>query len=81
VLASRQVGRPFIRLTLTFDRGEVAILIRDFCPGAPRPGKAWTDDENGRGLLLVQAISSRSGWYPADDGAPGKVVWAIARPE
>jgi anti-sigma regulatory factor (Ser/Thr protein kinase) len=81
VLASRRAGRPFIRLTLTLDRGEFAILIRDFCPGAPRPGKAGTDDENGRGLFLVQAISSRSGWYPADDGAPGKVVWAVARPE
>jgi hypothetical protein len=21
-------------------------------------------------------MSSRSGWYPAGDGAPGKVVWA-----
>jgi len=34
------------------------------------------DDESGRGLLLVEAMSSRSGWYSAEDGAPGKVVWA-----
>ena len=81
VLASRRARRPFIRLTLTLDRGEVAILIRDFCPGAPQPRNAGTDDENGRGLFLVQAISRRSGWYPADDGAHGKVVWAVARPE
>jgi len=81
VLASRRARRPFIRLTLTLDRGELAILIRDFCPGAPQPRNAGADDENGRGLFLVQAISGRSGWYLADDGAPGKVIWAVARPE
>jgi len=81
VLASRGAGRPFIRLTLTLDRGELAILIRDFCPGAPQARSAGADDETGRGLFLVQAISGRSGWYPADDGAPGKVVWATALPE
>jgi hypothetical protein len=33
------------------------------------------DAENGRGLLLVQAVSVRWGWhFPPDIG--GKVVWA-----
>ncbi len=81
VLASRREGRPFIRLILTLDQGEVAILVRDYCPGTPQPGNAGADDENGRGLFLVQALSGRSGWYPAGDGAPGKVVWAIAHQE
>lgn len=45
---------------------------------SPRPRDPGTDDEDGRGLLLVQAMSSRTGWYPADDGTPGKVVWAVA---
>jgi hypothetical protein len=31
----------------------------------------------GCGLLLVQAMSVRSGWYPPDDGTPGKVVYAV----
>jgi len=76
MLASRRLGRPFIRLTLTPDQRELAIAVHDYCPGAPEPGNAAADDENGRGLLLVEAVSSRSGWYPFDDGTPGKVVWA-----
>lgn len=81
VLASRREGRSFIRLIVTLDEGELAILVRDYCSGAPQPRDAGADDEDGRGLLLVQAMSSRSGWYPAGDGTPGKVVWAVARPE
>lgn len=81
MLASRREERLIIRLILTLDQGEVAILVRDFCAAIPQPGNAGADDENGRGLLLVQAMSDRSGWYPAEDGTPGKVVWAVARLE
>lgn len=81
MLISRREGRPFIQLTLTLNEGDLAILVRDFCPGTPQPGNAGADDENGRGLFLVQSMSDRSGWYPADDGTPGKVVWAVVRPK
>jgi anti-sigma regulatory factor (Ser/Thr protein kinase) len=81
VLASRWEGRPFIRLILICDDGELGILVRDYCTGAPQPRDAGADDEDGRGLLLVQALSSQSGWYPVGDGTPGKVVWAVARTE
>ena len=77
---SRQEGQPSIRLILTLDQGELAILVRDFCPGTPQPGNAGADDESGRGLFLVQSMSDRFGWYPAGDGIPGKVVWAVVRP-
>lgn len=77
VLTSRRAGRPFIRLTLTHSPGELAVLVRDYCPGIPQARNAGEDDESGRGLFLVQVMSSRSGWYPADDGTPGKVVWAV----
>ena len=77
VLASGQLVSPVIGLVLTFGRGELAILVRDFCPGVPQPRQASADDESGRGLLLVQAMSDRSGWYPPEDGTPGKVVWAV----
>ena len=80
MLTSRREGRSFIRLTLNLDQGELAILVRDFCHSTPQPGNAGADDENGRGLFLVQAISDRFGWYPTDDDPPGKVVWAVARP-
>jgi hypothetical protein len=66
---------------LTTNEVELAILVRDYCSGSPQPRDAGADDEDGRGLLLVEAMSSRSGWYPADDGTLGKVVWAVARPE
>jgi anti-sigma regulatory factor (Ser/Thr protein kinase) len=78
VLASRREDRPCIRLVLTLDEGELAILVRDYCSGSPQPRGAGTADEDGRGLLLVQAMSSRTGWYPVGDGTPGKVVWAVA---
>jgi len=81
VLISRQGGQPFIRLILTLDQGELAILVRDFCPGAPQPGTAGVDDENGRGLFLVRSMSDRFGWHPADNGSPGKVVWAVVCPD
>jgi anti-sigma regulatory factor (Ser/Thr protein kinase) len=76
MLASLPLGRPFIRLILTLDDGELAIFVRDYCPGVPQPRNANDEDENGRGLLLVEAMSSRSGWYAPEDGTPGKVVWA-----
>lgn len=81
VCASSQLGQPFIRLVLALDHGEMAILVRDCCPGEPTPRQASPEDDGGRGLVLVQAMSSRCGWYPADDGDPGKVVWAVIRPE
>jgi anti-sigma regulatory factor (Ser/Thr protein kinase) len=81
ILTSRLEGRPFIRLILTLDQGELVILVRDFCPGIPQHRDAGDQDENGRGLFLVQAMSDQSGWYPSDDGTPGKVVWAVARSE
>ena len=81
VRTSRQIGQPSVRLILTHDQGELTILVRDYCPGDPQPRQASDEDESGRGLFLVQAMSSRSGWYPPDDGTPGKIVWAVARPE
>ena len=75
--ASRCLDIPLIRLTLTLDHGELAIAVHDYCPSAPEPGNAGDEDENGRGLLLVEAVSSRLGWYPFEDGTPGKVVWAV----
>jgi len=77
LLASRREGAASFRLILTLDRDELAILVRDFCRSVPRTQDAGEDDETGRGLLLVQAMSGRSGWYPADDGTPGKAVWAV----
>jgi anti-sigma regulatory factor (Ser/Thr protein kinase) len=77
VNASRGLDRPFIRLILILDRGELVILVRDSHPGAPQARHPGADDESGRGLVLVEAVSDRFGWYPLEGGSPGKVVWAV----
>jgi anti-sigma regulatory factor (Ser/Thr protein kinase) len=68
--------RPLIRLTLTLDQGELAILVCDDNPGVPVTAHPDAEEESGRGLLIVESLSDRSGWYPRTDGKPGKVVWA-----
>ncbi|MFF7456798.1 ATP-binding protein [Kitasatospora sp. NPDC008115] len=50
--------------------------------GRTRPAlrAASPDDENGRGLRLVQELSIDWGWCPREGGI-GKVVWAAIAPE
>jgi anti-sigma regulatory factor (Ser/Thr protein kinase) len=76
VLASRDLDRPAIRLILASDRQQLVIFVRDFHPGIPVPRHASEDEESGRGLLLVESISDRFGWYRPGDTSPGKVTWA-----
>lgn len=69
-------GDP-IRLWLVSDKMQIVILVWDASPLPPVPIDVGDDAENGRGLLLVQAVSARWGWhFPPDIG--GKVVWAQA---
>jgi hypothetical protein len=35
------------------------------------------DDENGRGLLLVETLSTQWDWYFPPQHNGGKVVWAL----
>ena len=66
-----------IRLVLTLDRGELAILVRDDHPGVPLAVQPRADDESGRGLLIVEHLSDRCGWYPLSDPEHAKVTWAV----
>jgi anti-sigma regulatory factor (Ser/Thr protein kinase) len=63
-------------LTITARDGELCIRVWDPDPTPPpRPSQApdtWA--ENGRGLLIVNALASRWGWHPAHGG--GKYTWA-----
>jgi anti-sigma regulatory factor (Ser/Thr protein kinase) len=78
VNASRSLVRSVIGLRLTYERGELAILVRDHCPGAPQVRHpATAEDVDGRGLLLVEALSARHGWYPLEGDIPGKVIWVV----
>jgi len=86
VLASRAMTQAAVRLWLVSDRARVVILAWDPSPLPPIPADHRADAENGRGLLLVEAISERWGWYFPGEHAPasaagqrGKVVWAVVQ--
>jgi anti-sigma regulatory factor (Ser/Thr protein kinase) len=70
-----------VRLWLLTDRTRLMILVWDSSPLPPVRMSSGDDDENGRGLLLVETISTQWNWYfpPLEKG--GKVVWALIRPE
>lgn len=64
-----------VRLWLVSDRRRVLVLVWDSSLEPPVRINTSDDAENGRGLLLVETISTRWNWYfPHDLG--GKVVWA-----
>jgi anti-sigma regulatory factor (Ser/Thr protein kinase) len=69
-----------VRLRLSGDSTRVLIEVWDADPRAPAPkdlGEHVTPDpqeEGGRGLFLVAALSARWDWYPTREPA-GKVVW------
>jgi anti-sigma regulatory factor (Ser/Thr protein kinase) len=66
---------PPIRLRLSSDRTAVVVEVWDGSPQPPVLTTANAAAEGGRGLLLVDTLSSRWGWiFPQERG--GKVVWA-----
>jgi anti-sigma regulatory factor (Ser/Thr protein kinase) len=84
VAASRSLGRIVpVRLWLLADKAQVMILVWDGCPRPPAPVPGIREDaESGRGLLLVEALSERWGWYyPQGQGTGGKTTWALIRAE
>lgn len=72
-------GVPVVTLRLAADRDRVLVEVWDSCASGPLTGCGRLDDESGRGLLLVEAVSDRWNWRPMRD-RPGKVVWAELRP-
>ncbi|MGH3157093.1 MAG: ATP-binding protein, partial [Streptosporangiaceae bacterium] len=79
-VAAARATQPIlpVRLWLFSDTTQVAVLVWDASPHPPLRTSADGDAESGRGLLLVEAISHRWDWYPAQD-TTGKVVWALLR--
>ncbi len=84
VQVSREMSQAAVRLWLVSDRAQVIILAWDASPLPPVQTDPDESAENGRGLLLVDAISDQWGWYfPSGHmsaSAPdqrGKVVWAV----
>src|SRR5260370_4508378 len=66
-----------VGLWLSSDRSRLLILVQDTRRYPPEPAsRAGHDDERGRGLLIVDAISTKGGW-DAEHDSSGKVVWAL----
>jgi anti-sigma regulatory factor (Ser/Thr protein kinase) len=64
-----------VRLWLLADRTQLLILVWDASPLPPVPVSTRDDEENGRGLLLVDTLSARWGHFVHHSG--GKVVFAL----
>jgi len=87
IQASRATGQAApVRLWLLSDKAQVLVLVWDANPHSPVRADVNDETENGRGLLLVDAISERWGWYfPVGHGFAnvqdqrGKVVWAVVQ--
>ena len=71
------MDRAAIGLVITLDRAELTILVRDGHPGVPVAARPGAEDENGRGLQIVERLSDRWGWYRLEVGKPVKVTWAV----
>src|SRR5690349_5500218 len=74
VQASRAMRQAAVRIWLVSDRAQLVVFVWDASPQPPARTDPGEDDESGRGLLLVEAVSERWGYFGHDGG--GKVVWA-----
>lgn len=72
-------GRPPIDLRLRKAGGGVRVGVHDEAAAPPAASVASDTAESGRGLFLVDAVSSESGVEHIE--GDGKVVWARVDPE
>jgi hypothetical protein len=80
VLATQAVPWPVmppVRLWLLSDGAGVLVHVWDAIAAVPQPRAAGPEDEGGRGLAIVAALSAQWGhhWPPPTWG--GKVTWAL----
>ena len=71
-------GLPVVHLRLASDHMRFRAEVWDSVARVPAARQAGPDEEGGRGLALVEALSDRWGWTTVP-GWPGKVVWAELR--
>ena len=90
VPGSAPAGLPVVALRLAGDRRHLLVEVSDHDPHPPVPTAADPERDGGRGLLLVEAVSERWGFYypatdpasapPARGPAPGAGEWLAAAP-
>lgn len=66
-----------VRLTLLAGLRTVLIAVRDASAAQPVPARPASDDESGRGLLIVDALAAKWDVKPAPDG--GKTIRVLLR--
>jgi len=69
-------GAGDVRVDVRTQGGAVRIEVSDDSPEVPVPREAGPDGESGRGMALVEALSSSWG---TDARADGKTVWFEVR--
>ncbi len=74
-LPARQQGLPTVRMWLSANHEGVLIQVWDADEQMPARQQAESDAEHGRGLLLVESLSTAWGAY-RPQRSNGKVVWA-----
>jgi anti-sigma regulatory factor (Ser/Thr protein kinase) len=73
IRTDRDEPDPSIYLCLSTFAEKLLIEVWDRCDEPPNRRTASDDDENGRGLALVQALSKAWGYETLHSG--GKIVW------
>ena len=71
--AVRHADGPSLQVRLRRSGEVLRIAVHDDSPGPAAAPRGVGEDESGRGMHIVDALSSSWGWEPR---ATGKVVWA-----
>jgi len=80
ITATQAIGSACpVRLWLQSDSSLILIMVGDASPHRPQRLDPAGDTEGGRGLLLVEALSSHWDWYATRQSGTTKVVWAELR--
>ena len=81
LLATELVGNAVVHgsgpvhLTAEFRDGAVTVRVSDSHPAPPVLHHVGAEATGGRGVALVDTLSTRWGTDPAPAGRPGKTVW------
>ncbi len=66
-------GGSDVSVVLTSDADSIRVAVSDHSPAEPRPASRGAAAMSGRGLHIVDVLSSAWGYQPDGDG---KIVWA-----